>query len=65
MDPVKGLAYMASHEFGLAIVDVSNPAAPWIVSTLDTPAAAGSRLYVLDGALFEAIDVTNPAAPGF
>jgi hypothetical protein len=55
---------------GLVVVDVSNPAAPAITGTLDTPgtargvAVAGSYAYVADqGAALQVISVANPAAP--
>ncbi len=63
-------AYLATGASGMAVVDVSNPAAPVTKGVYDTPgsaravAAAGSYVYVADReAGLRVIDVANPATP--
>jgi len=63
-------AYVADGQSGLQVIDVSNPAAPAITGTVDTPedasgvAVAGSYAYEADCASgLQVIDVSNPAAP--
>ena len=62
--------YVAGTSGGVAIVDLSNPAAPVHVTTLTAPAAArmidiaGSTLAVANGSNgISFVDVTAPAAP--
>ena len=67
-------AYCAVYNAGLSIVNVSNPAAPTLVSNLPLPggfagraydlAVSGNYVYVADylGG-FKGIDVSNPASP--
>ncbi|MGD0949142.1 MAG: hypothetical protein ABSA52_17160, partial [Candidatus Binatia bacterium] len=66
IDAQSGLAYVASTQFGLAVVDVTNPAQPIVVSTADTPfcgeyvAVDGALAVVLNGSGLTVLDVTNP-----
>lgn len=63
-------AYVAASAAGIVVVDVSNSAAPAVVTTFDTPGTAvdlaisGSHLYVADesGGL-RILDITTPSAP--
>jgi len=52
---------------GLKVIDVSNPASPQIVGSVDTPSRAlaisGSYVYVANDYLFRVIDVSNPTSP--
>jgi len=65
-----GLAYVAGHDPGLRVIDVSNPAALLELSALDS-FDAPSDLEVVDGLAYVAdgssglrvIDVSSPAAP--
>ena len=70
MRVVGGLAYVADGSSGLQIVDISNPAAPFIRGAVDTPGdasdviVAGALAYIADGTSgLQIIDVSNPAAP--
>ena len=62
-------AYIAAGSAGLVTVDVSNPRAPRVVSTLDTPgsaveiAVAAGRVYLADWGTVRVYDVSNPHAP--
>ena len=63
-------AYVADNLSGLRVIDVSNPALPSEVGSIDTPGTArsvsvvGGLAYVADGAEgFRVIDVSNPAVP--
>jgi peptidoglycan/xylan/chitin deacetylase (PgdA/CDA1 family) len=63
-------AYVACGEAGLQVVDVSDPAAPVLIGSADTPGAAcdvavhNDTLSVADGAGgLQVMDVTDPAAP--
>ena len=63
-------AYAAVGLTGLKIVDISNPAMPVVVSTLDTPGEAwdvvvvGSYAYLADGVSgLQVVLVTNPRSP--
>jgi hypothetical protein len=63
-------AYVADYEFGLQIIDISNPAIPAFVGTADTAgnandlAVSGNYAYVADGADgLVVIDISNPASP--
>ena len=63
-------AYVANHDAGLQVIDISNPALPSPVATVDTSGAAygvavaGPYAYVADGdAGLRVIDISNPAAP--
>lgn len=64
------LACVAMGSAGLAVLDVSNPAAPRLLGKLDTSGTAnalhvtGNLVYVADGnAGLQIIDISNPAAP--
>jgi hypothetical protein len=61
---------VADEESGLRIIDVSNPARPREVGSLDTPgqargvALSGNVAYIADGeGGLRVVDVSNPAAP--
>ncbi|MCX6639367.1 MAG: T9SS type A sorting domain-containing protein [bacterium] len=63
-------AYVATHQTGLRIVNISNPAQPIEVGYSDTPgysysvAVSGTYAYVADGFQgLRVIDVSNPYAP--
>jgi hypothetical protein len=63
-------AYVVAGEEGLHVIDVTDPASPQHVSTLDTPgeargvAASGQHVYVADLlAGLHVVDVADPAAP--
>ncbi len=63
-------AYVAMSELGLRVIDVSNPSAPTLLQTLETPgraydvAAAGTTVYVADGQSgLQVVDVANPRLP--
>lgn len=65
-----GRAYLAQDTNGLAILDVSNPAAPQLLGRYDTPGralsvqVAGGLVFVADDAAgVQIISVTNPANP--
>ena len=66
---VGGLAYVADGSSGLRVIDVSNPAAPVEVGSIDTPdfaygvSVVGGLAYVADGSSVRVIDVSNPAVP--
>ena len=64
------LAFVADGNAGVQIIDVSNPAAPTLVRTVDTPGTArgvdveGTTLVVADDSPafgLRVIDITNPA----
>ena len=63
-------AYVADGEAGLQVIDVTDPALPVQVGSVDTPGiaqgvdVAGTLVYVADGeAGLQVIDVTDPADP--
>jgi putative ABC transport system permease protein len=63
-------AYVADTDAGLKVINVSNPAAPVVVGTADTPgiayavAVAGSYAYVADAAAgLQVINISTPSAP--
>ncbi|MHC5012006.1 MAG: LVIVD repeat-containing protein, partial [Planctomycetota bacterium] len=62
-------AYVAEDELGLAIVDVSDPAFPEVVSILDTPgdaegvAVLGTLAYIADDTGLQIVDITDPTNP--
>ncbi len=65
-----GIAYVTCGEWGLFVVDMSNPAAPLLLGAVDTPGAAhdvavaGSYAYLADGASgLQVIDVSKPSLP--
>jgi hypothetical protein len=73
-DGVRGLTFVASREFGLAVVDTTHPDDPALVGSADHPfngekvAVAGGRAVVAgtatDGqAAFRVVDVADPTAP--
>jgi len=68
-DPARGLAYVASDEFGLTVVDVSNPNDPVALGALNPPlfgsslAASGSLVAVNTNDGLQVVDVSDPALP--
>ncbi len=63
-------AYVADQEYGLRIINVSDPANPYLVSTFDTPGEArhvqvvNNFAYIADGFYgLRIIDVSNPNTP--
>jgi hypothetical protein len=70
VDEAKGLAYVASDEFGLAVVDVSHPAAPVVLGATIPPflgqkLAVSGSLAVVTGAGWglAVVDITDPVNP--
>ncbi len=63
------VAYVANFTEGVQVVDVSDPSALALITTIDTPDyslavdAAGSALYVGDAQYVLTVDVTNPSSP--
>ena len=62
-------AYVAD-DFALLVMDISDPTAPMIVGSVDTPgeargvAVAGSYAYIADaGSGLQVIDITTPTSP--
>jgi len=63
-------AYLANHENGLAIMDISDPASPKLIGSCDTAGTAwdvvvaGNYAYVADhnGGL-AIVDISNPSSP--
>jgi hypothetical protein len=72
VDVVGSYAYVATDDFGLQIVDVSNPASPQLRGRYDTPGKAvavdvvGTTAYVADqtGGV-QIINVSDPDSPEF
>jgi hypothetical protein len=67
---VGGILYVADLASGLQIFDVSTPAAPSLLGSVDTPGesrsvvVSGATAYVADSAGgLQIIDVSNPASP--
>ena len=68
--PSVGLAYVASTQFGLAVVDVSNPGSPVVIGCAN-PAFTGSGVAVggglavvsAGGSGIRVVDVSNPFGP--
>ena len=63
-------AYIRDYYAGLHIADISNPSAPALINTFDTPgyawdiAVSGNYLYVADqDSGLQVVDVSNPSAP--
>ncbi|MBK9302846.1 MAG: T9SS type A sorting domain-containing protein, partial [bacterium] len=63
-------AYVADSYSGLQVIDITNPASPQIVGSVNTPGSArgvaisGTYAYVAgDYAGLQVIDITNPASP--
>jgi len=63
-------AYVADLEFGLRVVEIADPRAPRIVTSLKLPgfigdvAVSGNHAYVVSGAFgLQVIDVSNPEQP--
>ena len=63
-------AYVADDYSGLQVIDITNPASPQIVGSVDTPggamdvAVSGTYAYVADDRNgLQVIDVTNPMSP--
>ncbi len=70
VDAATGLAYVASREFGLSVVDATSPSAPVTVGAANPPfygqriAVAGSLAVVGGRSLgMRVVDVTTPSAP--
>lgn len=70
VDDATGLAYAASAEFGLSVVDVSSPSAPVAIGAANPAffgqrvAAAGGLAVVSGGSLgMKVVDLTVPTAP--
>jgi hypothetical protein len=70
VDVRENVAYVAAGNAGLQVIDVTNPAAPSIVATLDTPGDAreilvlGKYAFLAERAgTIHVIDVSTPAAP--
>ncbi|MBK8230694.1 MAG: hypothetical protein IPK72_08965 [Candidatus Eisenbacteria bacterium] len=74
---VEALALNGAYEYacvgplGFHVLDVSDPTAPTLITTIDTPGfanaaeVAGGRLYLLDGSGgLRIYDLSNPANPG-
>ncbi|MGH2537124.1 MAG: LVIVD repeat-containing protein [Candidatus Promineifilaceae bacterium] len=66
----QGIAYIATFDEGLVVVDVSEPAAPAVLSVLPLPDSAnavvlaGSTAFVAtDSAGLQVVDVSDPAQP--
>ncbi|TML58871.1 MAG: hypothetical protein E6G17_11945, partial [Actinobacteria bacterium] len=71
LDGATGLAYVASYEFGLSVVDVRNPRGPVAIGAANPP-FNGTRIAVAaplavvgqgSGNGFKVVDVSVPAAP--
>jgi CSLREA domain-containing protein len=66
---VDGIAYVADGSAGLRLYDVSDPAAPALLGSLDTDAAGdvavvGNRAFVADGSSgLRVVDVSDPSSP--
>ncbi|MFM6000454.1 MAG: DUF4347 domain-containing protein, partial [Dolichospermum sp.] len=67
---VGNYAYVADHDSGLQIIDISNPATPTLKGNYDTPNYArgvqvvGNYAYVADsGSGLQIIDISNPTTP--
>jgi hypothetical protein len=70
VDATTGLAYVASREFGLSVVNVSNPSAPVAIGAANPAfygqraAVSGTLAAVSSGALgMQVVDLTSPTAP--
>ena len=70
VDAARGLAYVASSEFGLAVVSVANPGAPVVLGAANPPfygdhvAVSGSLAIVTGNSLgLRVVDVSVPSAP--
>ena len=70
VDPASHLAYVASAEFGLSVVDVSNPGQPAAIGGANPPfygtrVAVSGSLAVVGGAALglRVVDVSVPTAP--
>jgi len=70
VDPTRGLAYVASAEFGLTVVNVANPSAPVVLGAANPPfygdrvAVSGSLAVVAGNSLgLKVLDVSVPSAP--
>ncbi len=70
VDGTAGLAYLASKELGLSVVDVSNPSNPQPVGTANPPFQAfhlgvWGNLAAVDAGItgFRIVDVSTPTAP--
>jgi CSLREA domain-containing protein len=66
---VDGVAYVADGSAGLLLYDVSDPAAPVLLGSLDTTSASdvavlGDRAFVADGSSgLRVVDVSDPGSP--
>src|SRR5512135_3299617 len=70
ISPSTGLAYVASGQFGLAVVDVSNPSNPVAIGGANPAfyaehvAVSGSVATLISGPLgLRVVDITVPQAP--
>jgi hypothetical protein len=69
LDVQGNIAYTAVGPAGVQIVDVSNPTAPAIIGSLDTPGnarallALGDVLFIEDGSAIRVADVHDPTMP--
>jgi hypothetical protein len=69
VDPARGLAHVASIEFGLSVFDVSNPSNPVPLGAPNPPfeglslASAGSLVAVNSGTGLQILDVSEPVLP--
>lgn len=70
VDVVEGKAFVASHESGLEVLDVSNPYNPLFLGAVDTPDDAfgvnisGDIAFVADGVSgLQVINVSDPSTP--
>ncbi|TMA38747.1 MAG: hypothetical protein E6J79_05780 [Deltaproteobacteria bacterium] len=70
LDGARGLAFVASAEFGLAVVNVANPSAPVVLGAANPPfygdrvAVSGSLAVVTGNSLgLKVLDVSSPSAP--
>ena len=67
---VDGYAYIASNDKGLQVIDISNPLAPALASSVDTPGSSydvsvtEGYAFVADAANgLQVIDISNPLVP--
>lgn len=64
---VPGVAYLASYDLGLRVVDLSDPSQPQVVLELPGPArdvaVYGTRAYVLRLGQLEVYDISTPTNP--
>ena len=62
-------AYIADYLSGLQVIDITDPASPQIVGSLDTPgvafgvAVSGTHAYIADWSGLQVINTTYPTTP--